>query len=101
MQEQSCAFQVDCLFEAAEWAELPSVGLRTPAREGSPGSREACGPRDSASTGAERERRSGALWEVAPTWRSEHRIKADAAQDWKWTPFLVIAACPQRCDADG
>jgi hypothetical protein len=41
------------------------------------------------------------LWEVAPTWRNEQRIKADVAQDWKSTPFLVIAACPQRCDADG
>lgn len=55
----------------------------------------------SPSTYAECERCNGALWEVAPTWRNEQRIKADGAQDWKYTPFLVIAACPQRCDADG
>lgn len=29
MQEQSRAFQVDYLFEAADWAELPLVGLRS------------------------------------------------------------------------
>lgn len=48
-----------------------------------------------------RMRCSVALWEVVPTWRNEQRIKADVAQDWKCMPFLVIAACPQRCDADG
>lgn len=48
-----------------------------------------------------RMRCNGALWEVVPTWRNEQRIKADVAQDWKCMPFLVIAACPQRCDADG
>lgn len=49
----------------------------------------------------QRERCDGALWEVAPKGRNEQRIKADVAQDWKCMPFLVIAACPQRCDADG
>lgn len=60
MQEQSRAFPVDYLFEAADWAELPFVGLRnSDPGGGSPGSWEACGPRDPAGTGAERERRSG------------------------------------------
>ena len=36
-------------------------GSGTPTGEGSPGSREACGPRDSASAGAEREMRRASL----------------------------------------
>lgn len=37
MQEQSRAFQVDYLLEAAaDWAELPSVGLRSFAWGGGP-----------------------------------------------------------------
>lgn len=37
MQEQSRAFQVDYLFEAADWAELPRVGLRNSDWGGVPG----------------------------------------------------------------
>ncbi|KAL0601985.1 putative uncharacterized protein CCDC28A-AS1, partial [Plecturocebus cupreus] len=47
------------------------------------------------STWAECERCSGALWEVAPTWRNEQRIKADGAQDWKDMPFLSLTLSPR------
>lgn len=86
--------------EAADCEELPSVGLK--------GSTWRVGPRVEGGVQAvgclaprQRERCDGALWEVAPIGRNEQRIKADVARDWKCMPFLVIAACPQRCDADG
>lgn len=102
MQEQSRAFQVDYLFEeAADWAELPLVGLRSFDWGGVP---RVTGGVQAMKT----PQHLGRVWEMqrgslgsGATRRNEHRIKADGAQDWKCMPFLVIAACPQRCDADG
>lgn len=87
--------------EAADWEELPLVGLGGSGGGGGSQSHKRCAGHEISPARGQSVRCSGALWEVAPTWRNEQRIKADGAQDWKYMPFLVIAACPERCDADG
>lgn len=90
-------FGVDYLFQSC-WLSRVAARALGSRQGGGPESKERR-PREP-SARRQKERCDGALCEMAPTWRNEQRIKADAAQE-DMDAFLVIAACPQRCDADG